>query len=68
MSKIIFSIAPTQVENERDLSNVGVFSQAWISSLNIKNLDMLTFINKILQLNEPLNDEDVKYEDIDPMG
>ena len=67
MEKLIFSIYPSQVENERDLSIAGVFSQAWQSSLTIKNLDMLTFINENIQLHQQLKNEDVKYEDIDLM-
>ena len=49
MAELIFSIAPTQVENEHDFSIAGIFSQAQQSSLTIKNLAMLTFINKNLQ-------------------
>ena len=49
MAELIFLIASTQVENEHDFSIAGIFSQAQQSSLTIKNLAMLTFINKNLQ-------------------
>ena len=65
MHKLIFSITPTQFENERNFSIAGVLIQEQRSSLTIKNLAMLTFINNNLQLHEKLNDEDVEYEDID---
>ena len=68
MDKLIFSIYPSQVENERDLSIAGVFSRARQSSLTIKNLDMLTFINKNVQLHEQFNNEDVEDGYIDLMG
>ena len=64
MDELIFSIAPTQVENERNFSIVGVFSSARQSRITIKDLSMPTFINKSLQFHEQLNDEDVKVEDI----
>ena len=67
MEKLIFSIYPSQVENERDLSIAGVFSRARQSSLTIKNLDMLTFINKNVQLHEQFNNEDLEYGYIDLM-
>ena len=61
---MILSIAPIQVENERNLSIAGLFSRVRQWSLTIENLAMLTFINKNSQLHEKLNDEDVKDEDI----
>ena len=67
MAKLIFSIAPTQIEKESDFSIMVVFSQAQWSSLMIKNLAILTFINKKLQLHEKLKNKDVKDEDIDVM-
>ena len=67
MAKLIFSIAPNQVENEHDFSIAIVFSRARQLILSTKNLAILTFINKILQLHEQLNNEDVKYKDINLM-
>ena len=67
MYKFIFLITPTQVENEHDFSIAGVFGQAWKSSLTIKSLAMLTFVNIFLQLHYQLNYEDLKDEDIDLM-
>ena len=64
MDELIFSITPTQVENERDFSIVGVFGRAWRLSPTIEKLTILTVINKHLELYEQLNNEDVKYEDI----
>ena len=67
MDELIWSITLTKVENERDLSIAGVFSRAQQFHFTIKDLAMLTFTNKNLQLHEQLNDEDVKDEDIDLM-
>ena len=65
MAELILSISQNQVENEPDFSIERVFSRARRMCLTIKNLAMLTFINKRSQLHEKLNDKDVKYEDID---
>ena len=67
MDGLIFSIFTTQVENGRDFSIVGFVSWARRSSLTIENLDILTFVNKILQLHVQLNNEYVKDEDINLM-
>ena len=67
MDGLIFSIFTTQVENRRDFSIVGFLSWARRSSLTIENLDILTFVNKILQLHVQLNNEYVKDEDINLM-
>ena len=67
MEELIFSFAPTQIENGLDLSIAGVFSQLWRLSLKTINLDMLTSINKNLQFQYQLNNEGLKYEDIDLM-
>ena len=67
MAKLIFSISPTQVENEFNFSIAGFFSPGRWPDFTIKNLDMLTFINKNLQFHEQLKYEDLKIEDIDLM-
>ena len=67
MAELIFWISSTQVENERDFFITRVFSWARRLSFTIKNLYMLTFTNKHLQLHEHLNNEDVKYEYFDMM-
>ena len=64
MAKLIFSIAPNQVENEHNFSIARFFSRARRSILTIKNLAMITLINRILQFNEQLINEDLRDEDI----
>ena len=65
IAKLIFSIAPTQVENENNFSIAGAISQARLSIPTKKNLAILTFIKKRLQLHEQLYYEYLKIEDID---
>ena len=64
MDELILSISPTQVKNENYFPIAEVFSQARRSSLTIKNLDMLIFTSKNIQLHEQFNDEYIKDEDI----
>ena len=67
MAELIFSISPTQVENEFNFSIAGFSSSGRWPAFTIKNLDMLTFINKNLQFHEQLKYEYLKDEDIDLM-
>ena len=45
-ASIIYSIPPSQIENERDFSLAGVTARAKRASFPVKNLSMLVLINK----------------------
>jgi hAT family C-terminal dimerisation region len=45
-ARIIFSIPPSQIDNERDFSIAGVFARARRASLSVSTLSNLLFINK----------------------
>ena len=67
MFKMIFSVVPLQVENERDFSISSVFSQAQRSALTVNNISTLTFINKNIVIHEAAITESPSDTDINAM-
>lgn len=57
-AQIIFSIPPSQIENERNFSLAGVITRARRASFTVENLSMLVFINK----NKKIKDSIAKVE------
>ena len=64
---LLFSIPPSQIENERDFSLAGIIGRSRRSSLTVKNLSTLVFINKnrdVLQQSEKLGKLNIFDDDI----